>query len=357
MELKSFPILMGTTLNLSENDEFVDQKWVTCGSCGCLQLANLIPLEKLYSEQHSAGAVGKIWQEHHKAFSDFILEDKPSNICEIGAAHGELAKNLLRAKPDLDYLIIEPSPVNIHKNVRVILGFAEDHLNEVYNYQNIVHSHVLEHLYSPTKFLSNLAVGMKEQSFMYMSIPNIQRLIETGGTNSLNFEHTYYLHPKQLQSLLQKLELQIEREFKYLDHSYFFKIKKSRSSNGIDDKEIANIAEFAEQFRDMWKDLGEFTSIVNAQISKESIPTYIFGAHVFSQGLISLGLDTKQIIGILDNSQEKQGKRLYGSNLEVFDPKVIQGDLPVRVILKASHYQDEIRKQLQALNSNVQVME
>lgn len=357
MELKSFPILMGTTLKPSEGDKFVDQKWVVCQKCGCLQLIDLIPLEVLYSEQHSAGAVGVIWQEHHRAFSKFILVDHPSNICEIGAAHGVLASNILNLKSDIDYLVIEPSPMNMPKGVRVIQGFVEDNLSEVYSYKNVVHSHVLEHIYSPTQFLANLANGMEKHSFMYMSIPNIQRLIETGGTNSLNFEHTYYLHPAQLKSVLGKLGLFVLRESMYKGHSYFFKIGKVGKGDKFLETKILNIAHLADEFSRMWAELKDFTAVANQRILSDSIPTYLFGAHVFSQALISLGLNTSEITGVIDNSEEKQGQRLYGSNFQVFSPKVIEGNREIRVILKASHYQEEIRNQLLELNPHVQIIE
>jgi 2-polyprenyl-3-methyl-5-hydroxy-6-metoxy-1,4-benzoquinol methylase len=354
-EILEFPIFMGTTQAPQGEDIFQDQKWVLCAECGCLQILELIPLQILYSKEHSSGAIGEIWKNHHKMFANFILADSPESICEIGAAHCVLSEMILEKNPKTKYLIIEPNPLNIPKNVKLIPGFIEDNLIEISNYQAVVHSHVLEHIYDPRLFISNIANSMINNCAMYISFPNIARLIDTRGTNSLNFEHTYYLHPDQIKSLFRIYGLKVVREEEYLEHSYFFKVIKD--NHLIINSKILNIADEAESFKKMWQELTLFVHSTNLLISKNPIPTFLFGAHIFSQGLISLGLDTKYIKGILDNSIDKQGERLYGSNLEVFSFEAIRNFSSVRVILKASHYQDEIRKQIISINLNAEIIE
>jgi hypothetical protein len=354
-EIPEFPIFMGTTKAPQEEDVFQDQKWVLCAQCGCLQILELIPLHILYSKEHSPGCIGEIWKNHHKMFANFVLEDSPESICEIGASHSTLAEIILEKNPKINYLIIEPNASNIPKGVKLISGFIEDNLIEISNYQALVHSHVLEHIYNSRLFISNISNSMIDNGAMYISFPNIARLIDVQGSNSLNFEHTYFLHPDQLKSLFRVYGLKVVREQEYLEHSYFFKVIKN--NNSIINSKILNIAPVAESFKKMWHDLALFVHSTNLLISKNPIPTFLFGGHIFSQGLICLGLDTKYIKGVLDNSIDKQGERLYGSNLEVFSVEAIRNLPSVRVILKASHYQDEIRKQMISINGNVEIIE
>jgi len=83
---------------------------------------------------------------------------------------------------------------------------------------------------------------------------------------------------------------------------------------------------------------------LNGKISNSLRPVYLFGAHVFAQYLIAFGLDTSRIVSLLDNDPNKQGKRLYGTNLKVQSPKVLRDvDHPV-VILKAGVYNQEIKE-------------
>lgn len=355
LKVPTFPIFMGTTTQNHEKDLFHDQVWVVCRECGCLQLKELIPLDLLYSAQHSSGAIGAIWENHHKEFCEFILQDSTDSICEIGAGHSDLARKIINKYSGINYLVIEPNPQNVPIGVKVIPGFMEDNLDELHKYDTLVHSHVLEHVYQPRKFIQEIGLIMRHNTSMYVSFPNIEQLINSRGTNSLNFEHTYYLHPFQFRALLKFYDLTVVRERKYLNHSYFFKIVRATAESKLE--ALPNISKYSESFKEMWVELKEFVQKVNAFGNLDSIPTYLFGAHVFSQALLSLGLESKNVVGILDNANAKNGERLYGTKYNVYNPKVIQNMREVRVILKTSHYQNEIKSQLFGLNSNVEIIE
>ena len=129
---------------------------------------------------------------------------------------------------------------------------------------------------------------------------------------------------------------------------------KSDTTN-ISEKGVIN--DEYEAFNRLWDGLQEFVDSVLLEIEASSTPTYIFGAHIFSQALLSLGLNKIVIQGILDNSAAKQGKRLYGSKALTYAPDAIK-DLPeVNVVLRVSHYQNEIKKQLQSINPRVRIIE
>ena len=83
---------------------------------------------------------------------------------------------------------------------------------------------------------------------------------------------------------------------------------------------------------------------------------YLFGAHVFSQYLLHSALVDFPIVSILDNDPEKQGKRLYGTNIKVESPLSLSKiDAPV-VILRAGVYNKEISCQLQKINSSIVII-
>ena len=82
---------------------------------------------------------------------------------------------------------------------------------------------------------------------------------------------------------------------------------------------------------------------INSKIQSHDGDIYLFGAHIFSQYLISFGLSTEKVICILDNSPIKIGKRLYGTNLKVNSPKILSDSSNPLVILKAGVYNEEIK--------------
>ncbi len=346
---------MGTTKKLIEKDLFADQVWGVCENCGCLQLQELLPLEILYAENHSSGAVGQMWIRHHIEFARFITKNEPRSILEVGAAHGVLAKNILEINPAIKYTIIEPSPSSIPSEVLLIKDYVENRLDLVQSAEVVAHSHLLEHLYEPSKFIKNLGELMAPNSLMFMSFPNIERLIETGGTNSLNFEHTYYLHPSQITYILQKNGFEVEELTNFEEHSYFMKCRKTQDTNPLG--EIPNLKELINGFDQMWEKLDLLVKRFNASKTMDGNSVFLFGAHVFSQALLSLGLNSSHIAGVIDNATEKQGQRLYGTDLMVFNPEILKGIDDCVVILKASHYQEEIRSQLIEINPNVTIIE
>jgi 2-polyprenyl-3-methyl-5-hydroxy-6-metoxy-1,4-benzoquinol methylase len=353
--INQFPVYMGTTNKSRKDDLFADQIWGECQNCGCLQLQQLLPLDILYSENHSSGAVGQMWVRHHLEFAKFIVRNEPTEILEIGAAHGILARNILQIKPNMKYAIIEPSPSSIPSEVTLIQDYIENRLDLVARAKVIVHSHLIEHLYEPAKFIRNLGELIPQNSYMYISFPNIEKLIKTGGTNSLNFEHTYYLYPSQLQYILEKNSFLVEELTSFEEHSYFIRCRKTNNLRA--DNNIPNITKFIEDFDRMWDNLNLLVKKLNEISIEPKGKIFLFGAHVFSQGLISLGLNLTHISGVIDNAPEKQGQRLYGTDLLVFSPEIVRGVQNCTVILKASHYQEEIKSQLLAINPSVCIIE
>ena len=82
----------------------------------------------------------------------------------------------------------------------------------------------------------------------------------------------------------------------------------------------------------------------------------LFGAHIFSQILLSLGIEEKKITCVLDNDPNKQGKRLYGTSLKVESPDFIESDRNSLIILNAGNYNEEIKRQLLKVNNKLQFL-
>jgi hypothetical protein len=357
-DLVKFPIYMGVTELPMNSDIFMDQEWAVCENCFCLQLISLVPLEILYSINHSVEAVGRVWQAHHEEFAKTIIRESPSSICEIGGSHGYLAKIITSNLPDIRYLMIEPSPTFESSRIEIVKGFFEDNSEKTSGFDSIVHSHVLEHLYDPVKFMTELNKNVNYSSNIHMSIPNINELLLKFGSNALNFEHTYFLTLENLDFMARKTGFEIINVENYIDHSFFITMKKAKKHQ-IDLERIKKTNKiYAKNFDSLWDGLGQFVEETKFIINKKSeIPTYIFGAHVFTQSLYQLGLNQCNIDGVLDNATMKIGKRLYGTPYRVFHPETIRDMTKVRVILKAASYQNEIKKQLIELNSNVEIIE
>jgi len=352
--IPNFPVYMGVSALSESQDQFLDQVWVLCKKCKTLQLGELAPLSLLYSNNHHTEVVGDTWARHHLAFSKFVSLASGDKVCEIGSAHDYLATLILDKNPTVEYLSVEPDPTRMDPRVKHIRDFAENQLDEIAECNVVIHSHVLEHVYNPRAFLSNLSSVMKENGRMFISFPNITELLAHSGVNGLNFEHTYYLSKRNFVNLIGHSGLTIARTENFESHSFFYELVKSDSTD-ISEEVVLN--DEYEAFNKLWDGLQDFVVSALLEIEASSAPTYIFGAHIFSQALLSLGLNQIIIQGILDNSEAKQGKRLYGSRALTYAPDAIKDFTQVNVVLRVSHYQNEIKRQLQSINPRVNIIE
>ena len=352
---KNYPLYMGCTNKSISNDIFVDMEWVISKSTGCIQLKKLIPLEILYQENHNS-PIGKVWQNHHKQFADFIKKYNPKKgILEIGGAHGYLCK-IFQESLNIDWTIIEPNPIPIEgckaKYIKSI--FKKDLLKDL-QFDFIVHSHVFEHIYNPCQFLKETSDSINNDQLIIFSLPNMHSMLQKNYTNCINFEHTVFLSEEYIEYLLHKNDLSIiEKDYYLKDHSIFYAVKKEKitSCDKLKNNLYNKNKELFVNYVNYYKDLIE---IINKKIAKleEDKEIYLFGGHIFSQHILANGLNCSKIKGILDNDIKKQGNRLYGSSFKIYSPKILKEIKEPYVIIKAGVYTKEIKEDIiQNINSS-----
>lgn len=356
--LPDFPVFMGCVDHPPSDDLVANQTWEICRSTGVLQLKYLIPLEILYQAQHDAGVVGKIWMNHHSAFSSFIRRINPTNVLELGGAHGILAKEYKRFS-NIPWAILEPNPSPVEGcEARFIKGFFDGKFSCEEAFDTVVHSHVFEHIYEPDQFMRHLAGLMAEGKHLIFSLPNMQVMLERKYTNGINFEHTVFLTEPYVEFLLAKHGFRLlTREYFMEDHSIFYGAVRDTSVKPLElprdlyERNKRLYMDYVHYHEALIKDL-------NRKIRDSTQPVYLFGAHIFAQYLIAFGLDTSRIVSLLDNDPKKQGKRLYGTALTVASPFVLKQLPAATVILKAGVYNEEIKRQIHGqINDRVQFLE
>ena len=348
----NFPIFMGCVDEPQSEDLLADSIWNIGVSTGLIQLKKLIPLDILYKQSHGSGDIGEIWNDHHRSFAFFISKHSPKSVLEIGGGHGRLAK-LYEDYDHIPWTIIEPNPTpEASSKAKWIKGFFDRNFISDSCYDCYVHSHLFEHLYDPCQFMSDLSAYMKEGDKLIFTLPNMQEMLERNYTNCLNFEHTFFATEPYIEFFMAKYGFDIiEKEYFREDHSIFYTAVKSLNAvknelpSSLYQKNKELFIKFIKNHKDMIENY-------NDQLKKIEGPVYLFGAHVFAQFLIQMGLDTNKIVSILDNDKNKQGKRLYGSNIFVESPKNLENIVTPHIILKAGVYNNEIKSDiLENINS------
>jgi hypothetical protein len=345
---------MGCTDEPREKDVLADMPWYISKRSGMIQLNPLLPLDVVYKTEHGSGVVGKAWDEHHQAFAELISSYDVNNVLEIGGLHGILANKINKIAPSTNWTIIEPNPIDPENiKAKVIRGFFDDGFIPRDKYDCIVHSHVLEHTYDPRRFMEHTS-ELIEGGILIFSVPNMDEMIKRKYTNCINFEHTVFLGETHIEYLLSSHGFSlINKEYYRDDHSIFYAAIKNHS---VEPTRIPTNAydEYKDLFNRYIDSHLHDVNKINEAINSTDIPVYLFGAHVFSQYLISFGLDPAKIVGLLDNDESKRGKRLYGTSLHSDIPEILKGTSEAIVILRAGVYNDEVRNNFaENINPNV----
>jgi 2-polyprenyl-3-methyl-5-hydroxy-6-metoxy-1,4-benzoquinol methylase len=343
---KNFPVFMGCVDQPKEQDLVSDLNIYISRSSGMLQINPVLPLEVVYQTEHNPGTTGQSWLDHHQAFAQFISTYEPKKVFEIGGAHGILSEYCADINADIEWTILEPNPVPVN-NLRATMqkGFFTD-VNQIpAGTDTIVHSHVFEHVYDPKDFtskLSQLPVGTK----VFFSIPDLKNHLANNFTNTLNFEHTYFCTTEFAAWFMGCYGFDLLDKQEYgAGHSIFFACVKSDRA-----VEFWDFPEAYDDNKMLWENYVSYHEAmiqsINTQIAHAPGKVYLFGAHVFSQFLLSFGLDRSKIECIIDNSSLKQGKRLYGTDLTVYNPSILKDEVSPTVILRTGVFNAEIKQDI-----------
>lgn len=358
---KNFPVHMGVTDKCIEEDLKFDMTFMISKGSGMIQLKELIPLDVLYVEEHY-NSIGDMWQKHHREFAMFIKKFNPRSVFEIGGARGILEKVYNEEMQDpISWTILEPvpNPIDGCKASFIRNFFDENYDLKKEEFDVLVHSHLLEHIYEPDKFIAHISDSVEDGKIMCFSLPNLKVMLKKSYTNVLNFEHTYFLTEEYIEYLLSKYKFELlECSYFEEDHSIFFAFKKNST---IEIKNIKN--DLYEENKNLYVNyINEHKALVNKynkSICGINRPVYLFGAHVFTQYLINFGLNIESVVCVLDNDKLKQGKRLSGTSFIVNSPNILKKEKnkPI-IILRAGVHSREIKKDiLENINPNVEFLE
>lgn len=345
--LPNMPIKLAC-VNKTHFDSF-NLSFSQCYKCKTIQLDKLIQLEILYSDSHNYTSVGKVWDGYFKLFCSkikLIVTDK--NVLEVGDPSGKIANRLNCYNK---WLIVEPNKnVNVYFNpkIKFIEGFFNNEFKTDEKIDVIIHSHLFEHIYEPNEFLKNCYNILNNGGEMFFGVPNMEHIAKENLSPFLGvfFEHTIFLNKQNIIYLLGINGFSLIEIIDYESHSTLYHVQK----NKIQYNNVI-ITNYYDSFFDTLHTYRRFIDDVNDKIENTNLPVYIFGASYNTQFLLALGLNQTKINGILDNCIEKQDKFLFGYNLKIFSPVLLENNNSI-IILKNGYYVNEISEQLLNINSN-----
>tara|TARA_Y100000389_G_scaffold204655_1_gene258612 strand:- start:3669 stop:4799 length:1131 start_codon:yes stop_codon:yes gene_type:complete len=353
--VSNYPVYCGVINDKNiNNDIYIDMIYGISKKTGIIQILN-IPHDLYIHGSHNK-SIGKIWDDLFNLIVKKIFENsrKFNSIIEIGGGSGNLFHKINKHVNFNKYIMYEPNPSFEINDIRF------QHINTYFSKNTyldspdlIIHSHLLEHIQEPFDFINNITKNMTTNSLHIFALPNMKIQIQKKYCNCIFFEHPNYLSEDYLDIIIHNSGQKIFDKIYYLDHSIIYITKKNYENYDIlayPNLYHKNIQLLNDFFNFYKTHIQTINKIIN-----NFTHVYIFGAHIFSQFLLSFGLKSSNISYILDNDQNKHNKRLYGFNLFVRSPNIIQNQDNCFIILNVSSYKNEIKEQLYNINKTIEI--
>lgn len=341
---KNFPFLSNPTLQPIEEDIFCNIDFGICSICRSVQLISLVDPAILYSSDNKS-SLTPLWKEHHTSFAEFIKTfNTEKTICEIGGGSNPFDTYINNIE---SYTILDIyEPFDKKEGINYLLGNCESFTEYIDN--SVLLSHTFEHLYNPREFVSSLEKS--KVNHIYISVPNMRKWLENKLSTYLIFnQHTFYFEDRDIIALFSQYSFSCKETLNFKDHSLFFYFVRDNSVSQlpipIKDNEIA----LYEHFKLKETILSNIYSDKNIFI----MPSFYIGqiAHFYLNKSIN-------IVGFLDNDINKHGKRLYGTDLNIFHPsEILNYDQDkITVFIISSPYLNEMVYQLRSLSPTLDLL-
>lgn len=293
--------------------KYIPYNIVYCEQCFAYQTLFLGDLDDIYKINHADG-YGKIWDSINKDFSILMKEtlDDIDSIVEIGAGSGKLCDNILKYV-DTQYTIIDPFYFGSTQNRTILKRFIEDIDLETVQANTIVMSHVFEHFYEPVDVLKK--INNNRIKNICLIFPDLETAIQKGTFNVLNTEHTYYVSNSFIVALFNDFGFKLIKQVSYQEHSVFFIFKRSVKNESKSQLCNENAQHMITTYYDtIYEKINKIHNIIMS-IDNIHRTNYIWPCSTHTSFLFTFGLNHLLFRGVLDNSEAKINKYVYGYNL------------------------------------------
>ena len=320
-------------------DVFSNQIFSKCVQCSCVQMSELIDPCILYAGVHNNTANTPTWKDHHQSFCKFIEKSNKSDILEIGG-NGILFDKLKDSNPNIHYSCLDIcEPTEKIVGIEYLQGNCENY--DLSKHKTVVMSHVFEHLFNPRKFVENASASQIES--LYISIPHMEAYIDLNIPNFLNNEHTYYLEKQNVEWLFSQYNYELSELNEFKKHSLFMYFKRNMDTPKLT---LLNISEKAYK---LYSQLN-YKFPVCIKPNSFVIPAGSFGQNLYY-------CTKAKILGFIDNDTSKQNHRVYGTPYNVYSIDILMNYSDITIYLVAGHYNTELKKQIQSLEKNFEIIE
>jgi hypothetical protein len=312
---------------------------VLCNECRTVQTKYLGNPNIIYASNHN-DTFGELKKSMHSLFSKFIVNTNDiTGIIEVGASTDILSR-YIRSLNKIKYTIIDPDFKGDPTDLTIIPQLLENTNTSDISGNTVIMSNLFEHLYDPVGTIQKL---YKENiKYIYLNNPDLEYGCKSNTYIILNTEHIYYIENDFLYKLFENNGYELIEKENFNTHTIFMKFqRKTRIDKQYTIINKTSYEDTCLYFSEMLRKIQK----INKLLENKDRKYYMWPAATYNIVLFVNGLKYYMLAGLLDNSPNKIGKKLYGYNIECFDFKKIltSGDESITIILGgSSDYRNEL---------------
>lgn len=347
-----------------------------CEACYLVQVPQVETRDVIFDDDYAYfSSYSDAWLEHCKTYTSMIVDklglDASSHVIEVASNDGYLLQYFL--EKGIPALGIEPATnvadTAIDAGIPTIKEFfgvdTASQLPEEQRGDLLIGNNVLAHVPDINDFVEGLRIALKPSGIITMEFPHLLHLLERREFDTIYHEHFSYFSLHTVSQIFEHHDIPVFDVEELPTHGGSIRIYARHQDNNawsptarlqkLLDREVksgitelATYTSFADEVKEVKRAVLDF--LINAKRNGSSIVGY--GAAAKGNTLFNYcGIGTDFIDYVVDRNPHKQGQYLPGTQIPIFAPEKIFETQPEYVIIVPWNLQDEIMKQMSAIQS------
>jgi SAM-dependent methyltransferase len=334
-----------------------------CTECWLLQITDLVPPVKLFSEYVYFSSYSDTWVQHTAESARRYLREfglgADSRVVEIASNDGCLLRHFAGA--GIPHLGIEPAENvadvarenGVHTRVDFFTKNLAQELVEEQQADLILANNVFAHVPDINDFAAGLKTLLAPDGRAILEFPHAVEMITQGEFDTIYHEHVFYLTLTALEPLFGRHGLCVTRVERTSLHGGSLRLFVRRERHEADASVVAMLAEEKELgvtsagfYRVLAEKAAHTRDTLHEQIDTLRAEGKIIAAYgAAAKGAVLLnfcGLNNNQIAFVADRNPHKQGRLMPGVRVPIVSAAELSARRPDVILLLAWNFAEEI---------------
>lgn len=332
-------------------------KVLFCKQCGLSQTSCVVHPEDLYSDYAYHSGVSQTFADHCDALAEWIQTYYPGGLCvDIAANDGTLVSAMQRQY--LTALGVEPASnlvtEAVTSGIPMLEGFFDyDMACRLKQKARVITAlNVVAHIDQLHNFFHHVAIALRPDGVFIFEVPYLAVLTDRLEFDTVYHEHLSYFLVDPLYRALTSARFYIEKIEQLPIHGGSLRITAVRKPRSI---EVVHKATDLETRKGLYNPATYKSVQQNVETIKTKLKKWVKGKKVVCFGaaakgtvlLNACGLTEEDILYVVDDTIDKQGKAIPGTRIPIVSREVLYDDEPPDAILiLAWNFADEIVRSL-----------